>query len=109
MPVKKKKKKRSRRIGALAKGKRPAGSYSYIPTISGVKRRKAKRKKVVHKRATKKRSPSTVAHLLSRVKDKLNARLKDLLFLRDKATTRKQHKSAQRRITEIRKKLRKLL
>lgn len=50
----------------------------------------------------------SVAGLKTRIRQKLDADLKELLFKRDKATTYKQHRSAQTRIDKVRKELRKL-
>ncbi len=78
------------------------------------KKRSAKRKKVVRrkpvvrKKSRKKvtRKKSSVAHLKKRVRDAADDRLKEGLYRRDKATTFKQHKAAQRVIDMARKDLR---
>lgn len=69
-------------------------------------------RKVVRKksgiRKHKVRKQTTVASLKGRIRTKLDDQLKDQLFKRDKATTRKQHVAAQNKIDNIRKELRKV-
>lgn len=53
------------------------------------------------------RKKRTVSSMFSAIRVKLDAELKEALFKRDKATTYKQHRSAQLRIDRIRQQLRK--
>ncbi len=98
---------RKKFVAAVRAGKFRKGKKKRVAKKRAVKKRVAK--KVVRKRTTRKIAvrKTTVASLKSRIREKLDDQLKDQLFRRDKATTAKQHRTAQKKIDTIRKELRK--
>ncbi len=106
----------------MATAKQIAARKKFVAAVRAGKFRKGK-KRVAKKRATKKRvakkvvrkrtaskrvvRKTTIAVLKSNIREKLDDQLKDQLFKRDKATTAKQHRTAQKKIDNIRKELRK--
>lgn len=75
---------------------------------SARKRKAVRKNKAVRKSVRKKaRKKSTVASLKARIRKAADERLKQGLFRRDKATTRKAHLAAQRAIDAARSELRK--
>jgi hypothetical protein len=92
------------RAGKFSKGKKKrVGASKAIKSLKRTKRMK----RAVPKKAVKTvRRIKTISFLKSEIVAKLNDQLKDQLFKRDVATSYKQHKAAQKKITQIRKDLR---
>lgn len=88
---------------AKKKRKKPVARRKKAAPKKRKRVRKPRRKAVRRKRVVRKKQ--TAAHLKSKLCRMANDKLRDGLYRRDKATTAKQHKAAQRTIDAARKEL----
>lgn len=88
--------------------KKKAAKRRKKKTVARKPRRRVKISRTVVSIGSRRKSGGNgIAKLKARVRKDANERLKDGLFLRDQATTYKQHKSAQKKVASARRDLKK--